>query len=154
MSNILSFHCLHFNDLSLDQLYDLMKLRQEVFIVEQNCPYLDNDGKDQESHHVLGLDSKGQIHACTRLVPPDISYPNYSSIGRVATSAAMRGKRQGSPLMQYSIDRCLEIWPSHPIKISAQTYIVKFYNNLGFVVTGNEYLEDDIPHIAMIRAKD
>jgi len=151
---MLTFHCFKFHDLSLDQLYDLMTLRQEVFIVEQNCPYLDNDGKDQESYHVLGIDNRGKLQACTRLVPPGISYPNYSSIGRVATSAELRGKRQGSPLMQYSIDRCIEHWPSHSIKISAQTYIVKYYNNLGFKETGNEYLEDDIPHIAMIRKKD
>lgn len=148
---MLIYHCIQFYDLSHDQLYDLMRLRQEVFIVEQNCPYLDNDGKDQEAYHVLGLDDSGKIQACTRLVPPELSYPNYSSIGRVTTSAELRGKRQGTPLMQYSIERCFALWPSHSIKISAQTYIVKFYNSLGFEETGTEYLEDNIPHIAMIR---
>lgn len=148
---MLTFKCLSFNDLTLDQLYDLLRLRQEVFIVEQNCPYLDTDDKDQDSFHVLGLDQNQEIQAYTRLVPPGISYADYSSIGRVLTSAKIRGKRQGAPLMQFSINECAKLWPSVSIKISAQMYIVQFYNNLGFKEVGDEYLEDDIPHIAMIR---
>ena len=148
---MLKYECLPFNELSLIQLYRILQLRQEVFVVEQNCPYLDADDKDQESYHVIGFDEAGILQAYTRLSPSGISYNDYTSIGRVITSSAIRGKNQGTPLMQYSIDQCLKIWPEKSIKISAQTYIVKFYNSLGFVVTGNEYLEDDIPHIAMIR---
>lgn len=148
---MLNFTCLPFHQLSLDQLYAIMKLRQEVFIVEQNCPYLDADGNDQESYHVIGVDKNGILQAYTRLVPPGVSYENYSSIGRVITSAAIRGQKLGKPLMQFSIDWNMRLWPFDPIKISAQTYIVKFYNDLGFHEIGEEYLEDDIPHVAMLR---
>lgn len=148
---MLNFTCLPFHQLSLDQLYAIMKLRQEVFIVEQNCPYLDTDGNDQESYHVMGLDKNGKLQAYTRLVPPGVSYQNYSSIGRVTTSSEIRGQKQGKPLMQFSIDWNMRLWPDEPIKISAQSYIVKFYNDLGFFENGAEYLEDGIPHISMIR---
>lgn len=148
---MLEYTCLPFYQLSLDQLYDIMKLRQEVFVVEQNCPYLDADDKDQDSYHVIGVDTSGHIQAYTRLVPPGLSYKDYASIGRVVTSSSMRGKKTGKPLMQFSIDHCTKFWPGIDIKISAQTYIVKFYNALGFEEVGNPYLEDDIPHIAMLR---
>ena len=147
---MLQFNCLPFDQLSTDQLYEIMRIRQEVFVVEQNCPYLDADGKDQQSSHVLGIDQNQKLQAYTRLVPPGISYPKYASMGRVVTSSEVRGKKYGNPLMQFSIDWCKKLWPDSPIKISAQTYIVKFYNNLGFREVGNPYLEDDIPHIAMI----
>ncbi len=148
---MLKFHCLSYHELSKHQLYELLQLRQEVFIVEQNCPYLDADGKDQESYHILGVDSDGKLQAYTRIVPPGLSYKDYSSISRVITSSSIRGMKQGTPLMQYSIDKTLEHWPNYSIKISAQTYIVKFYTSLGFQETGEAYLEDDLPHIAMIR---
>ena len=148
---MLKFHCLSFDELSNNQLYELLQLRQEVFIVEQDCPYLDADDKDQDSYHILGVDSEGKLQAYTRIMPPGLSYGKYSSIGRVITSSSIRGKKQGVPLMQYSVDKTIENWPKHSIKISAQTYIVKFYNSLGFKEVGEEYLEDDLPHIAMIR---
>ena len=148
---MLHFKCIPFYELTLDQLYIIMQLRQDVFVVEQNCPYLDADDKDQMSYHILGEDVEGKLQAYTRLVPPGISYNGYASIGRVITSAAVRGKKQGVPLMEYSIQKCNEIWPNTSIKISAQTYITHFYQSLGFNPVGEEYLEDDIPHIAMIR---
>ncbi|MEM9546966.1 MAG: GNAT family N-acetyltransferase [Bacteroidota bacterium] len=147
---MLHFNCLPFNQLTTNQLYEIMRLRQEVFIVEQDCPYLDADGKDQRSYHVLGNDQTQSLQAYTRLVPPGISYSAYSSIGRVVTSAQVRGKKCGKPLMQFSIDWCKKLWPQSSIKISAQTYILKFYNDLGFTEVGETYLEDNIPHIAMI----
>ena len=147
---MLNYFCLQFDELSLDQLYDILRLRQEVFIVEQDCPYLDADGKDQKSYHVIGIDQNKKLQAYTRLVPPGISYEQYVSIGRVVTSSEVRGKGQGSPLMKYSIRQCQELWPQHKIKISAQVYITKFYKELGFEKVGEQYLEDDIPHIAMI----
>ena len=150
---MLSYFCHQFEELSLDQLYTILQLRQEVFIVEQDCPYLDADGKDQGSYHVLGIDQKNRLQAYTRLVPPGISYDRYVSIGRVVTSSEIRGKGQGIPLMNYSIEQCQNLWPNHQIKISAQVYIVKFYESLGFEVVGEEYLEDDIPHIAMVLKK-
>ena len=150
---MLSYFCHQFEELSLDQLYTILQLRQEVFIVEQDCPYLDADGKDQGSYHVLGIDQKNRLQAYTRLVPPGISYDRYVSIGRVVTSSEIRGKGQGIPLMNYSTQQCRNLWPNHQIKISAQVYIVKFYESLGFEVVGEEYLEDDIPHIAMVLKK-
>lgn len=148
---MLSYRCLRFDQLTLDQLYKILQLRQEVFIVEQNCPYLDADDKDQSSYHILGTDDQGILQAYTRIVPEGISYPNYTSIGRVITSLSIRGKNQGKSLMEFSIGECLRLWPKKSIKISAQTYILKFYKGLGFEAVGEEYLEDDIHHIAMIR---
>jgi len=150
MNTSLRFECYEFDQLSLRQLYRVMQLRQEVFVVEQDCPYLDCDDKDLESYHIYGVDSSDKIEAYTRLVPPGISYEGYSSIGRVVTSEAIRRQGQGVPLMQASINKCIELWPNHDIKISAQVYIRKFYESLGFAATGEEYLEDGIPHLAMV----
>jgi len=147
---LLNFTISTFNQLSLDELYDLLQLRQDVFVVEQDCPYLDADGKDKLSHHILGKDKSNKIQACTRIVPPGISYREYVSIGRVVTSKESRGSGAGKALMKFSIDQCKIIFPENKIKISAQTYLNKFYTDLGFVKIGAEYLEDDIPHQAMI----
>jgi len=147
---MLTFSCLTFDELTNQQLYKLIQLREAVFIVEQDCPYLDCDDKDQVSHHVIGVDNAENIKACTRLVPPGISYEGYASIGRVVTAQDIRREGLGGPLMKYSIEQAKKLWPGLPIKISAQVYIKKFYNKLGFQEIGEEYLEDDIPHIAMI----
>ena len=147
----LTYRCLPFDALTLAELYATMRLRQEVFVVEQDCPYLDADGKDQSSHHVLGEDEKGELHAYTRLVPKGISYPDYPSIGRVVTSAAVRGRGEGYPLMRFSIERCEALFGNGPIKISAQRHLQGYYGKLGFVATGEAYLEDGIPHVAMVR---
>jgi len=147
----MQFLCLPFYKLNLDQLYALLRLRQEVFIVEQDCPYLDTDDKDQESLHLMGF-YKGKLAAYTRLVPKGISYEKYASIGRVITSDAIRGKGFGPLLMNTSVEQLFEHWGKQAIKISAQTHLVPFYNGIGFEATGDEYLEDGIPHSAMIRA--
>ncbi|MEE9437679.1 MAG: GNAT family N-acetyltransferase [Saprospiraceae bacterium] len=143
-----------FEDLILEELYEILKLRQEVFIVEQDCPYLDTDGKDQMSWHVCGRNEKGELLAYTRLVPPGISYASYSSIGRVINSISIRGQGEGKRLMEYSINSIMNIFSKNDIKISAQCYLKKFYNALGFIELGEEYLEDNIPHIAMIRKNE
>lgn len=138
-----------FNELTTTELYDILTLRQAVFIVEQDCPYLDNDDKDQMSHHVYAtIDNR--IIAYARVVPPKISYENYSSIGRVVNDSSVRSKGVGKKIMEASIALCLKLYPTYPIKISAQVYILKFYNRLGFEEVGDEYLEDNIPHKAMI----
>jgi ElaA protein len=144
------FVCKPFYQLSLDELYALMILRQEVFIVEQNCPYLDADGKDQQSHHFMMYDGDKLI-ACTRLLPRGLSYPEYQSIGRVVTHADARGTGAGKVLMQESIRVCLELFGENAIKIGAQSYLLRFYASFGFVSTGEEYLEDGIPHTKMVR---
>lgn len=144
------FKCLSFYDLDLDQLYAVMTLRQAVFVVEQDCPYLDTDGKDQQSYHLLGYKEE-QLVAYTRLVPPGISYPGYASIGRVVTSAAVRGAGVGRRLMERSLAQVNILFGEVPVKISAQHHLLTFYESLGFKPVGAVYLEDGIPHIAMVR---
>ncbi len=146
----INYFCLPFHDLSLEQLYEIMALRQEVFIVEQDCPYLDADGKDFESFHLFGKNELGKIISYTRLVPQGVSYEKYASIGRVVTSAKVRGLGTGKDLMVQSIEWCVKLFPKSKIKISAQCYLEKFYTDLGFNKTGEFYDEDGIPHMGMI----
>ena len=148
---MLTFRCVSFEALSNQELYALLKLRAEVFVVEQNCVYLDLDDKDQQGHHLLGLNSQQQLLAYARLLPQGISYPDYASIGRVVTTASLRGTGAGKALMQYAIDRAAELFKNTPIKISAQAHLEPFYRELGFLPQGEDYLEDGIPHLAMVR---
>ncbi len=147
----IDFSCLTFDELTTEQLYQLMALRQEVFVVEQDCPYLDADGKDQASWHVLGYDVQQKLVAYARLLPKGISYESYASIGRVVNAASVRGEGVGRLLMQQSLTYLQSLCPGEAVKISAQVYLIKFYESFGFRINGPEYLEDDIPHIAMIR---
>jgi len=126
-----------------------MRLRQEVFVVEQNCPYLDCDGKDISAHHLLAyLDTT--LIGCTRMLPKGVAYQNYASIGRVIAAENHRSTGLGKKIMEASIAHMKEIWPMQNIKISSQVYALAFYKKFGFVPTGKPYLEDDIPHQAMI----
>jgi len=137
-----------FDDLHPKELYDILQLRSEVFVVEQQCIYLDADGKDPASFHLLiYLDL--QLVACCRMLPPGLSYEGYCSIGRVASSPTQRGKNFGRLLMEQAITFCLNTFQA-PIKISAQAYLEKFYRELGFETVSAPYLEDDIPHLAMV----
>lgn len=147
----MTFRCVHFSRLTLTELYQIMALRQEVFIVEQNCPYLDADGKDLACWHLMGFDGQEQIVAYTRLLPKGISYEEYPSIGRVVTSPQVRLTGVGKELMQASLDWMSRLFGNGPIKIGAQKYLERFYNTFGFRQSGEEYLEDGIPHIPMIR---
>ncbi len=140
-----------FDELSLDELYSLLSLRQEVFIVEQNCPYLDTDGLDKQSLHVLGYDDQNELCAYTRLLDKGLSYDEYCSIGRVITSSKIRGQGIGYELMNFSIEQCKILFNQDKIKISAQEHLEMFYHQLGFRRQGSSYLEDGIPHIAMLR---
>ena len=139
-----------FNELDRLELYRIIQLRINVFIVEQNCPYPDLDDNELVSNHVM-IWKGDELIAVTRLVPPGISYPNYASIGRVATHANYRGSGLGKLVMTESIKACEELFSGYNIKISAQAYLVAFYTALGFDKIGEEYLEDNIPHIAMIK---
>jgi len=145
---MINYTCKSYQDLSKNELYAILWLRAKVFIVEQNCPYQDLDGKDQKSIHVLGV-KDNLIAAYTRLIPKGVSYEDYCSIGRVVCDPSVRKGGVGKELMHFSIETCKEIFPNTPIKISAQTYLNKFYTNLGFTAIGEEYLEDNIPHIQM-----
>jgi ElaA protein len=140
----------HFAELTVDELYDLLRLRSEVFVVEQNCVFLDMDDKDQYCHHVLGWWGYDLV-AYTRLVPKGVSYPEYDSIGRVVTSAMVRGEGVGKLLMEESIRQLQNLWGNVPIKIGAQLYLKKFYESLGFEQCGPVYDEDGIDHIPMVR---
>ena len=138
-----------FSELTLETLYDIMRLRQEVFILEQNCPYLDADGKDIHSYHLLGyVDS--ELVAYLRLVKPGISYDELS-FGRILTSKKIRGNGVGKLLMEEGIKQSKILFGNIPNRISAQMYLKKFYNAFGFKETNKEYLEDGIPHIEMIK---
>jgi len=142
--------CKKFEDLSNYELYDLMVLRQEVFTVEQNCAYLDADGKDKYSYHVLGYDENNKAAACARIVYPGISYKEVS-IGRVVSSLAHRRTGAGKELMRETLKAIEQIYGKVPVRISAQTYLLKFYSGFGFVSTDKEYMEDGIPHTEMLK---
>lgn len=149
MTADIRWQTLAFDELTTRQLYDSGQLRQAVFVVEQDCPYLDFDGKDDQCHHVLGYSPTNQLIAYTRLVPKGISYANDIAIGRVVNAIEARGKGLGKQLMQVSIQAAWELWGKQNIRISAQDYLLRFYQDLGFVDTGKKYLEDNIPHTEM-----
>jgi ElaA protein len=139
-----------FNALSLQELYDIMELRQAVFVVEQNCPYLDADRKDQQAAHVLAYDADGDLVAYSRLLPVGVSYADAISIGRVISAEKVRGQGIGQQLMQFSITEIYRLFGNEKLTLSAQCYLIKFYESFGFQAVGESYLEDDIPHIKMV----
>ena len=139
-----------FDALTAAEVYALLKLRSEVFVVEQNCVFLDMDDKDQMCHHLLGY-KEDLLAAYTRIVPAGVSYTEYPSIGRVVTSPQARGEGFGKELMEESIQRLFLLYGEGPIKIGAQLYLKKFYESLGFSQCGDVYDEDGIGHIPMIR---
>lgn len=151
----LQWRCLPFAALSADTLYRLLRLRSEVFVVEQNCVFLDMDGLDAQCLHVLGevVDADGtpHLHASTRLVPPGLAFAE-ASIGRVVTAPAARGGGIGHALMNESVRLLERLWGPQPIRIGAQAHLEAFYNRHGFVSDNKPYVEDGIPHIEMIRA--
>lgn len=140
-----------FEALTPYELYNIMWLRNEVFVVEQNCVYQDADYKDQKGWHLMGVDEEGKLMAYVRLLPVGVSYKKEPSIGRVVTNPAARGTGVGRELMQIAIQQCEELFGKTDIKIGAQYYLYKFYSSLGFEQTSDIYLEDGIEHIEMIR---
>ncbi|HTH29864.1 MAG TPA: GNAT family N-acetyltransferase [Lacibacter sp.] len=139
-----------FDVLTPQELYNIMWLRNEVFVVEQNCVYQDADYKDQKAWHLMGVDEEGKLMAYVRLLPPGVSYKE-PSIGRVVTNPVARGTGAGRELMNVAIKQCEELFGLLDIKIGAQYYLLKFYTSLGFKQTSDIYLEDEIEHIEMIR---
>lgn len=138
-----------FEMLDVHQLYELLQLRSEVFVVEQECVYQDLDGKDGEAIHILGY-KEGEIIAYTRVFSPGAYFPE-ASIGRVVVKQSFRGKQYGHDILQASIEYIEQTYGSTSIRLSAQQYLVDFYKSHGFTATGKGYLEDGIPHIAMLR---
>lgn len=151
MSSTIQWTKKKFDELSVTELYIILRLRAEVFVVEQNCPYLDIDNKDQYCHHLMGW-KDDQLVAYTRLVPPGISYDEYPSIGRVVTSPAARRGGFGRMLMEKSIEEIISLYGETPIRIGAQLYLKDFYTSLGFITSSEIYLEDGIEHIEMTKA--
>jgi ElaA protein len=139
-----------YNALTVPQLYAVLQLRSDVFVMEQNCPYQDMDGFDAQAVHVMGWAGDSLV-AYARCFPAGVKFVE-ASIGRVITSAALRGKGAGPALMQQAIDCVQQQWGAQPIRIGAQARLNKFYGKLGFVETGAPYIEDGIPHIEMLRA--
>ncbi|HNE50251.1 MAG: GNAT family N-acetyltransferase [Chitinophagales bacterium] len=140
----------HFNELNCNELYELLQLREAVFQVEQNCIYEDIDGKDRFCWHLQYYIDDILVAYC-RLVPENVSYQNYTSIGRVVSHKAYRKQGIGRALMQQALMEMETLFPTIPIKISAQQYLQKFYESLGFTTVGEGYLEDGIPHVAMVK---
>ena len=140
-----------FDKLTPQELYAILQLRNEVFVVEQNCVFQDADDKDQYAIHVM-CRSNDHLLAYTRLLPRGISY-NYASIGRVVSSPKERGSGMGKELMRESISILYTLWGKQPIKIGAQLYLKKFYESFGFQQTSSIYLEDGIEHIEMLLDK-
>ncbi|MES2358821.1 MAG: GNAT family N-acetyltransferase [Gemmatimonadota bacterium] len=140
----------HFHELTPLDLYDIVALRTAIFIVEQNCPYQDSDGADRVSHHLWTRGATGEIAAYLRVVPPGIKYVE-PSLGRIATASSARGTGLGRALVREGIARAERLYGPVPIRIGAQRYLLRFYEQLGFVSTGYEYDEDDIPHTEMVR---
>ncbi len=138
-----------FSELSLQELYELLQLRSEIFVVEQDCIYQDIDGKDNKALHVLGK-SNDEVVAYTRIFKPG-DYFKDSSIGRVAVRKNERKYGYGKKIMQASILAVQEHFNTSKVSISAQTYLLKFYGDLGFRANGETYLEDGIPHIQMVK---
>ena len=139
----------YFKDLTTQELYDILQLRSEVFVVEQDCVYQDIDNKDQEALHVIGY-KKERVVAYTRIFKPG-DYFEIASIGRVVVSQIERDNKYGYDIMEASIKTIKNQFNESTIKISAQCYLKKFYSNLNFKQVGEEYLEDGIAHITMIK---
>ncbi|UWX54957.1 GNAT family N-acetyltransferase [Maribacter litopenaei] len=138
-----------FNELDTSELYAILQLRSEVFVVEQDCVYQDLDGKDTKAVHVIG-NKNGEIVAYTRVFAPG-DYFAEASIGRVVVKQGQRKYGYGKVIMEASIKAIEEEFGTTNIRISAQTYLLKFYNSLGFKAEGSEYLEDGIPHVSMVK---
>lgn len=139
-----------FADLGVDGVYDMLALRCKVFVLEQG-PYLDPDGHDRQSWHLHGRDEAGELRAYLRVVDPGLKFAE-PSIGRVVLDKPLRGSGAGDLLVGEGVTRCVQVWPGRAIRISAQAHLQRFYGRHGFAPVGDVYLEDNIPHIEMLRS--
>ncbi len=152
--NNLQWSCIQFNKLNTHQLYEILKLRVNVFVVEQQCPYPELDDKDAhtETRHLCAhQDSK--LIAYARLLAPGISCKD-ASIGRFVVEVSARRQGVGALLLEKCLEELNQTWPQHDIKISAQKYLTEFYEKFGFIQITDTYLEDGIPHISMLKVKE
>lgn len=148
MTKNITWQCSEFEDLSVSQLYALLKLRQDVFVVEQACVYQDIDALDQSAWHVQGFIA-GELVAYSRVLGPNTRFEE-PSIGRVIVAPSFRIDGLGYQLMSASMALCHEKFPARPIRISAQVHLKDFYGKLGFSVCSDVYDEDGIDHVEMI----
>lgn len=143
----MQWETLSFTELTSPRLYAVLRLRQQVFVVEQRCAYLDIDNLDQQATHMLGT-REGELVAYQRCLPPGLSCPE-SALGRIIVCPAVRNQQLGRELVRRGVDYNLAQWPGCDIRINAQAHLQAFYASLGFVAEGSEYLEDDIVHRQM-----
>lgn len=140
----------HYNELTVDEFFDILYLRTEVFVVEQDCPYQEVDNKDKESFHLFGISKDNKVIAVSRILPQGLSYDEIS-VGRVAVKKDYRGKGIADEMMLKTLSFINKEFGQQPIRISAQEYLLSFYNRHGFSQVGNGYLEDNIPHVEMLK---
>jgi ElaA protein len=145
---MITWVCKYFNELTPEELYAILRLRSEVFVVEQNCVFLDMDNKDRYCDHIMAWSDNGLV-GCSRIVPAGISYVE-TSIGRIVSSPAFRGRGIGRELLTKSIGILYTLHGRRDIRIGAQHYLLRFYESFGFVQKGEIYLEDGIEHIEML----
>ncbi|MBL6661129.1 MAG: GNAT family N-acetyltransferase [Crocinitomicaceae bacterium] len=138
-----------FLELSLEEFHDIIALRIQIFIIEQNCPYQEVDGKDKLAHHLFFKNEMDEIIAVTRILPQGISYEEVA-IGRVVVHEEYRGTGLGNQLMADSMNFVRDKYGEVPVRLSAQKHLENYYGNHGFKSTGKEYLEDGIPHVEML----
>jgi ElaA protein len=150
MSDRISWELVPFGELTGEGLYEILRLRQAVFVVEQRCPYQDADGFDPPAHHLTGRDAGGGLVAYCRIIPPGVKAAD-AVIGRVVVARERRGEGIGIALVEEGIRRCRGLYPESRIRISAQQYLQQFYEQLGFALIGrgDPYDEDGIPHVSM-----
>ena len=146
----IEWQCLRLGDMQPLALHRMLRARQEVFVLEQNCVYLDADDADEQAWHLAGWAADWQLMACARIIAPGVKYPE-ASIGRVLTARAARGSGLGRELLHRAIERAAALHPGMGLRISAQRYLTRFYGDFGFVVAGEPYLEDGIAHVEMFR---
>lgn len=138
-----------FQELSLEEFHDIIALRIQIFIIEQNCPYQEVDGKDKLAHHLFFKNEMNEIIAVTRILPKGIFYDEVA-IGRVVVHEDYRGSGLGNQLMSDSMNFVRDKYGEVPVRLSAQKHLENYYGNHGFKSTGKEYLEDGIPHVEML----
>ncbi|MDC1186443.1 GNAT family N-acetyltransferase [Crocinitomicaceae bacterium] len=149
LKNAMQVEIKHYNEITLNEFHDLIALRIQVFVIEQDCPYQELDGKDKMAYHLILRNVEGAIIGTTRILPKGISYSEIA-IGRVVVAENFRYLKLGHLLMLKSIAFIEEKFGKQDIRLSAQTHLVNYYATHGFTSTGKEYLEDGIPHTEML----
>jgi len=144
------WHLKTFEELTNQELYGILQLRTEVFVVEQTCIFQDMDGKDEKNCQHIFCEMDGKIIACARFFPPGLMYQE-AALGRICTSPAHRGTGLGKELMHRSLAEMERFFPGQPIRIGAQTYLNEFYKAFGFVNVSEVYMEDGIEHVEMVK---